>query len=195
MNCDEINKLLNTKNQWIKKLKNKNYGMDNDLEYFIKNISLLTAQSASVRIENRVSKDFELKKISPSIDLGDFIDYKGNYYEFKASILNETNDCLNIVQIRLWQEIQYYLLIAFDIRDLNNFRSYMFILTKQQMIEEMKLVKACAAHGTKKANEFNLNTELRYSLKINQNSDVYKRWLKDYLYCYDNFKDDFLNKL
>ena len=64
-----------------------------------------------------------------------------------------------MVQIRLFHDIDYYLCIAYDLRDLANYKSYAFLLTHDDMVKETKL--ASAAHGTKTVNEKNKNVELR----------------------------------
>ena len=53
------------------------------------------------------------------------------------------------------------------------------------MLNEMKEVNASSAHGTKKALLENKHIELRYSLKISEKDEVFKRWMKNYNVDYD----------
>lgn len=159
---------------------NKEYGFDQNLEEFIKAMSLLKPQSYGKRIENRIIQDLNNKPVSPKEDKGDMVDNNGQFYEIKTSLITETNNALNLVQIRLWQEIDYYFCLAFDLRNLKDIAIHQFMLTKEQMTKEMLLLNATSAHGTKSAIKENKTVELRYSLKIDEKNEVFKRWKKDY---------------
>jgi len=163
---------------------NKDYGLTKDIseKEFIKSVSLLNPQSYGFRIEKRIN--YELKKgerLSASENRGDILLYN-NYIEVKSSIITEINNSLNLVQIRLYQDLDYYLCVAYDLRDIENYTSYIFLLTHDEMVREMGLVSASNAHGTKESLNENKNIELRYSLSINNEDKVFKRWKKEYYY-------------
>lgn len=160
--------------------KDKEYGFDFSMKDFIKSMSIIKPQSYGKRIENKIIKDLDSIAVSSRDDKGDMLSKKGDYYEIKISLLTKTNNNLNMVQIRPWQKIDYYLCIAFDIRDLKNFKTFAFLLKKEDMLNEMKEVNASSAHGTKKALLENKHIELRYSLKISEKDEVFKRWMKNY---------------
>lgn len=163
---------------------NKEWGFDTPWEFFILGISFLNAQSYGSRIQNRFIKHFNFKKVKSKDNNGDLINNQNQSFEFKASILTQTNTYLNLVQLRPWQDVSYYC-FAFDIRN-QQFKGYLFELTKQEMIDEMKKIKATSAHGTQYALKDNLNIEFRMSLKIsneeldNSNSHI-NRWISKYL--------------
>ena len=159
--------------------KNKEFGFNMPLKEFIKHMSLLNPQSYGSRIENRIIRDSQNKKVPSAIGRGDMVSEGGSYYEIKNSIITEANNSLNIVQVRLWQKVDYYLCIAYDLRDLENFKSYIFLLTHEEMKEQCKY-QANAAHGTGKANKNNENVEMRFSIPIDESNKVFQYWMKNF---------------
>ena len=168
-------------NQYIKllnEMKDKSFG-GNLSEYdFIRSMVLLNPQSYGNRIEKRLIEKFKGVPVSSKIDKGDMIVNK-LYYEIKTSILFNNNNNLNLVQLRLWQDIDFYLCVVYDLRN-GKFEQYTFLLSKSEMIKESQLCNMSSAHGTKKANKANLNIELRYSLVFKENNPVLVRWLEKY---------------
>jgi hypothetical protein len=82
---------------------------------------------------------------------------------------------LNFVQIRPWQNIAGYTGIALDItKEVTDVQVYM--LPKFKMLQELEIMKATAAHGTKGANVSNNNVELRFSLRIDDKDPNWIRW-------------------
>jgi hypothetical protein len=158
---------------------NKRWGFDLPWPVFVSGISLLTPQAYGVRIQNRFIEDFGLNYISIKNDAGDARDRLSGNCEVKSSILNESNQLLNIVQIRLFHDVQYYVVMAFDLRD-NQYTPYLFVLTKQDMINECAVLGAGSAHGTVTANAHNLNVERRVSLVVDRHDVHFSRWLSQY---------------
>lgn len=174
---------------------NKDYGTEKSFpeKEFIKNLSILNPQSYGSRIERRVKNKLgeACKKIKSSENRGDLY-FEDKFIEVKSSIITKQNNFLNLVQIRLYQDLDYYLCCAFDLRELNDYKSYLFLLTHDEMIEEMKKVSSTNAHGTLESLENNENIELRYSLLIDETNDVFKRWTNKYKK--DNY-DDIIKKI
>jgi hypothetical protein len=158
----------------------KRFGFNYTFDNFIKTMSLLTPQAYGTRLESYIIEKFGLKRISSTKGLGDFEDTFCNKYELKISLLTETNENLNLVQIRTWQDVQGYLCIAIDTRE-TPIKLYAFQLTKQQMIDELSIMNATSAHGTKKANTSNQNVELRTSILIKDGDKNFCRWKNKYL--------------
>jgi hypothetical protein len=155
------------------------YGFKDDFDTFISKMLCLNPQSYGSRIQKYLISRFGLTGVSASKDLGDFTDQFGEYWELKVSLVTPTNLCLNLVQIRPWQEIQGYYCIAIDTR-ISPFTEHTFCLTKSQMEEECILMNATAAHGTKTVTAKNNKTELRLSIKIDDNDKSFLRWCKKY---------------
>jgi len=164
---DEINEI---QNQDLMNLNEKN---------FIKKVSLLSPQSYGNKIEKWINKQLKTKMVLASKNRGD-LSSNGKYIEVKSSIITKTNPFLNMVQIRLYQDLDYYLCCAFDVRDIRNYKSYYFLLTHDDMEEEMKVLTSTPAHGTKDSLKDHNNIELRYSLLIDENSKIFKRWMSKY---------------
>lgn len=189
-------KLLNNQKKTRQKIRkilfeNPKYGFDKGLEYMTKlydgNIS---AQQYGLKYENFVLEKFKAEKVKQTDGKGD-IKFNNKYIEIKASILNDSNNGLNLVQLRLYQEIDFYLFIACDYRKTEPIIHY-FFLTKEELTNELKECKATNAHGTKKANELNINKELRMTLKIDNKNEHFNRWKLKYNY---NSLEDILKRL
>ena len=157
---------------------NPTYGFDDDFDAFITKLLFLTPQSYGARLQYFLIKRFGLSdKLSK--DSGDFVDQFGQPHELKASIITPTNNCLNLVQIRPWQDVDYYC-VAIDTR-VSPYQEYVFVLSKSQMLEELRLNGATSAHGTALANKNNANIELRMAIEILPGKAVFERWKKQYL--------------
>ena len=157
----------------------KRFGFDFPFSSFIYSMSILTPQMYGARLESYIIEKFKLNRVSAKDGLGDFQDTLCKKSELKISIITVTNNCLNMVQIRPWQDINGYLMIAIDTRSIP-VKLYAFNLSKQQLLDELGILNASSAHGTKKANVSNGNIELRMSLKIDNNDANFLRWMSKY---------------
>lgn len=139
---------------------------------FYKITSLLTPQSRSPLWQNYFIEKNGFDKLKSKENKGDCVK-NGICYEYKASGFNEGSG-LHVIQIRLWQDCDY--IIQFIEKD----KVYTFILTKEEMKEEIQKCGSTSAHGTKEANESNENVELRLST-IRKGDKNWNRWVKKYL--------------
>jgi hypothetical protein len=161
--------------------KSPRYAFNLSDKEFIKSMTLLTPQSYGPRIQKRIAEKLGFSTIRSKDDCGDLCDNStGKKYEVKCSILTPTNSCVNLVQLRLWQPVDYYLCIAYDIRDIRNFKTYVFVLTHDEMKAECKQCRASSAHGTATANVNNKNIELRMSFLVDSSNSIFARWLEKY---------------
>lgn len=151
------------------------YKVIDDAEKFFDVISLTTTQSKAPAAEKFIAKKLGWTKIPAKENKGDFYNEKNNkYIELKMSFTNLQNS-LNLRQVRLWQPIDYYLCIFIDEI---TFKNYLFMLTHEEMSELIQKYGS-ATHGTKTANESNINIEYSYSLNLN-NEDLLKEWQEKY---------------
>ena len=147
-------------------------------QLFYFSTAMLTAQQKAPLGENFLRNKLHMQKVSPSENRGDAVDCNHKYYEFKNSFTNKGQD-LNVRQIRLWQDIDYYYCIYINEEDLD--KSLFFVLTKEQMIEEVALCGSYT-HGTIIANVDNKNKEYSITIPIyNDNNIKTKRWKERYL--------------
>lgn len=161
----------------------KKWGFDKNWEDFMSGMSFLNPQSYGFRIENRLRNQLDAIRNSVNTNNGDFKDQKGVNYECKTSVLLKSDSKVNLVQIRPWQNADYYC-VFFDMRN-NGFTPYCFKLTAEEMKEELSLTGATPAHGTYSANRANKNIEYRFSFGINSDDKVFNRWLEKYLIEFD----------
>lgn len=137
--------------------------------------SVLNAQRKAPLIERFVYSRLSLEKISASENCGDAVNRSSNTkYELKISTTNYS-ECINVRQIRLWQDVDYYLVAYIDELDVSS--SYVFLLTHAEMEKEVN-DHGSATHGTASANKRNDNIE--YSLTIKIGSQMFHEWLTKY---------------
>lgn len=146
----------------------------NEPEVFFTVISVGTAQAKAPEAEKFIARKMGWTKISPSLNKGDFETSENNYIELKNSFSNKAG-CLNLRQIRLWQEVDYYLCVYIDETSIAN--SVVLLLTHEQMEEEVAAYGS-ATHGTAFANANNQNIE--YSITIKVDSPMMAQWIEKY---------------
>jgi hypothetical protein len=122
-------------------------------------------------IEDKMRRLFSWKKVKASEAKGDYIDKDGKYFELKCSSTNDFN-LINLLQIRPWQEVDYYRVIYFDLDEPRKSKSY--ILSKNEMIAEIEKYGA-ATHGTKNTNKS--NGKIEYSIHL----PIENEWDKQFL--------------
>ncbi len=185
----ELNNFLNIFFELKTNSKDPRYGFDDNWNTFIKKVLALSPKSYGTKIQNRIMEKNNLESVKASEDKGDFkIDNK--YFEIKCSLITVTNTNANITGIRPWQDINGYYIFIIDARDYKNITTYSFKLSKVEMGEELKALNACPINGTKKANEGNTKSALRFGFSLD--SENFKRWCKDYLFT---TKDDIIKEL
>lgn len=147
---------------------------DEDDFFFL--MSFFNAQAKATEIEKFLIKKLKCKKINASLDRGDCLSSNKKYIELKTSTTNKKN-FLNIRQIRLYQDIDYYICSFINERNLD--RSAYYLLTKEEMLDE---VEKCGSytHGTKQATDLNVNKEYSISFPIYSESNITDRWNKNY---------------
>lgn len=138
----------------------------------------LTAQAKAPLGEKFLCNLLGYTRVSSREDCGDAVDKNGNFYEFKNSFTNQQQN-LNIRQIRLWQDVDYYYCFYINEEELE--KSVFFVLTKEEMIEEVALCGGYT-HGTVAANAVNEHNEYSITIPIyNDNNEKTKRWKEKYL--------------
>ncbi|MDR3227083.1 MAG: hypothetical protein LBT56_05370, partial [Prevotellaceae bacterium] len=136
--------------------------IENGKDFFTA-IAFLNAQSKSSKIEQFIRKKLEHNTVKTK-DRGDG-EKDRKFYEYKISTTNKDKQ-INALQIRLWQEVDYYLLGYIDEQQFENSRLY--LLPHDEMKKQCKLFNS-ATHGTEKANESNKTVEM--SLRVKMKND------------------------
>lgn len=152
----------------------------------LESLNYLIPQSWGTKIQNWLCNKLNFSNVNSGINKGDLFDKENNlYYELKTSMLNDFKDGLNfnVKNIRIWQDIDFYLCLFIDVRDVENIKPMLFILSKQEMINEMKILKANSTNGTKEANKENVFIDKSFSIKVN--SENFKRWKNNYFYDFE----------
>lgn len=168
---------------------NKRYGFSDPFGIFLRKMYFLNPQGYGARVQNYFSEKFGFKTVPAKANKGDFKDANENHFEFKFSFADGATPCLNLVQIRLFQEIEGYYCVASDVKEL--FKTYVFQLSKEQMTAECSDMNASSAHGTKEALVNNSTRELRLTIPINGTNEHFERWRRLYA---DPSKEAALNR-
>lgn len=164
----------------------KNTGIDMNQDFYkIKNGELyymltasFSAQKKAPLGEKRLCYLLGYERVPSSQNRGDAVDNNGYYYEFKNSFTNEKHN-LNLRQIRLWQEVDFYYCFYINEEDINN--SVFFVLTKKEMEEEVRLFGSYT-HGTADVNAQNNLNEYSITVPVYDDSkSITKRWKEKYL--------------
>ena len=128
---------------------------------------LFSPQKRTGFLEDKMRSIFSWRKVKATENKGDYIDCDGKYFELKCSSTNDSNT-INILQIRPWQDVDYYRIVYFDLDDSSKSKSY--ILTKSDMLSEIEK-NGNAIHGTKDANKSNNKIEYAIHLPIENEWD------------------------
>lgn len=151
-----------------------------DAFFFYTAISSQNVQSKAPLSEKFIANKMDWKRVKASEGRGDFLDSSENgygYIELKNSFTNK-EEKLNLRQIRLWQDVDYYLCIYIDEENLEN--SSVFLLTKEQMTKEVENMGGYT-HGTVEANKDNKNKEYSITLPVKKEKNEHTvRWNNEY---------------
>lgn len=133
----------------------------------------LSAQAKAPMCEKFLCNKLNLIQIPSSKDCGDATDASGTIYEFKNSFTNQAQN-LNIRQIRLWQNIDFYYCIYINELDLD--KSVFYVLNKDQMAAEVSLCGSYT-HGVSEINKQNKYQEYSITIPVySKRSSLTKRW-------------------
>ena len=150
---------------------------------FCTRLSMLSSQKASNIVQTKFIKEFGLDVVPSKIDRGD-AKKNDTYFEYKYSYVKTDKDKLDILQIRLYQNIQYYVVSLFDIITFPA-THVLFLLTHDEMLNECNLLGG-TTHGTKAATKNNQNKE--YSIHLHSSDNNFKRWIDTYSILEGNLK-------
>lgn len=147
-----------------------------DSKTYFRLLMVLSPQKRTSYIEKRLRLTFGWLTVDAKKERGDYIDPENKYFELKTSCPNSNNKIL-MGQVRIWQPVDYYLILYIDCYDLNN--SQAFILDKDEMIEEA-LLHGTESHKTKASSEGDRRRELTLSINANKSSSDNMEWTKKY---------------
>lgn len=154
------------------------YGFDKPIDEFFLLCKTGNPQSYGLRAEKYFALTMGYEVIPSSLDLGDFYNLEGEAVEFKCSFLSETQKKINIKQVRIWQDLQYYYIFSVDFTDYENIIYKCYKLSAEVMngyIE--KYGRPC--HSTKSNNDENEKVEMGFSFHIG--SKLYHEFEEKYL--------------
>lgn len=121
----------------------------------------LSSGARGMHIETKILSDLKLKRTDRKKLAGDFKS-NGNNFEIKTSYLNTDSKQFNVVHIRPWHNIDYYIICLIDCDE--NFKQDFYVVPKNIVNVELG---ATYMNGTREDNEQNTNSELRTSFKKN----------------------------
>ena len=155
----------------------KEFGFELKIKHFLKLMFVhFTSQSYGARIENRLSKEYNLTKVPSSKDKGDATTSNGKSVEIKISFKNSSNN-FSFVQIRPHQQCDLYLLQAINPDE--DFRQYSFLITSDNIGEVLEYFDASNCHGVANNRIDRTHDELRFS--VEHKSVKWKHLVKKFL--------------
>ena len=172
----EVVKLLNEKNAIkIPRLSAEElfqYDEEVQMKYAV---TEMKSQQYGKFFENKFIKKHNLEKNNSKHGKGDF-NFGGCNFEYKVSVLNETNKAINIVQIRPQEEIHYYIIQVVNAIEFSQIKfENTFFLTQDQIIKELKKTNNNSAHGNKERNKI-----FEYRMSIKYKTPEYDFWNENY---------------
>lgn len=156
---------------------NKQFGFNLAPQQFFLRIRQLKTQIYGLRVQGYFAYHLDFDITPSSWDCGDFKNHLGHDIEFKCSFLDSESQSINVKQIRLWQDLDYYYIMSIDYRDYKNIKYQLFELTKEEMIRECQLMNALPVANTKE----NHTEKSSLGFTIKEDTDNYKRWQDNYL--------------
>jgi len=152
----------------------KNWGLDLSLEDLaLISATFPSAQQYGPKFERWINNYLGWENVKSSLGRGDSkIPGKEIYIEQKWNIRTDVGP--GGLQHRFWQDIQYYLYGHVDDSDSDNIVVDIYLLTKEQVLDEAEILGAVPTHGTKNANILNENIE--YSMSVKYASEHHNRW-------------------
>lgn len=153
------------------KQKNGNYRWND----FVKaSVYFTSAQSYGTTIESLYLKKTGLEKVKASEERGDGYDRtRGVNIEVKFTVISYPDNRMNLVQIRPHHNIQEYHVLTYD---KEKEVTELYILTKEEMAEELLLTGEGLAHGTAKNKQAYSHPE--YAIRFQVGSTTHNRWQK-----------------
>jgi hypothetical protein len=130
------------------------------------------AQSYGSKVESVYRRKNNFDKVSPALEKGDALDTERNaYIEIKFTVVANPSYQYDIVQIRPHHSVSEYHVVTYDKdKDLTE----LYVLSKSDMAQELKLTGYQLAHGTESSKSSLKNPE--YAIRFRQGSDIHKRW-------------------
>lgn len=149
---------------------------DLDFKTLSRLLMVLNPQKRTAIIEKRLKLHFGWVTVDPKADKGDYIDSDNKFFELKTSCPNSSNKIM-IRQVRIWQPVNYYLILYIDCYNLEN--SQAFTLTKEEMeVEACK--RGSGSHKTKAASAGDKKRELSFTIDVSKDSPENKEWTELY---------------
>lgn len=170
----------------------KQYGFDLEADKFFLRVRPLKTQIYGLRVQCYFAYHMDFTITPSSLDTGDFRTKANHDIEFKCSFLDEESNSINVKQIRNWQDLDYYYIFTVDYKNYSSIEYKCYELSKEQMIEECKIMNAKPVANVKDKN----NTEhasLGFSIQVG--SEHFKRWEKKYLNKKFDIKKIVINSL
>lgn len=138
----------------------------------------VSAQQKAPKIEKFIARKMGWEIVPSSEDRGDFVTPEGKYIESKISTNNQAQQA-NMKQLRMWQNVDYYLCGYIDQSDLS--KSVIYFLTKEQMLEQVERYGS-VMHGTSSAVKENKNVEMAIAIKVySTRSERSKLWNSNFV--------------
>ncbi len=173
--ADGINPVLGKEVKALLKRLGKRVNGDYEWNDFVKAaVHYTAAQSYGTTVESLYLKKTGLEKVKASDERGDAYDRKRDVnIEIKFTVMSYPDYRMNIVQIRPHHNIQEYHIITYN---KETEATELYVLSKDEMAEELVLTGEGLAHGTTKTKDAYSHPE--HAIRFSMGSDIHTRWQK-----------------
>jgi hypothetical protein len=181
--------LIEEKVRYKKKYGKKGWGIDFPLiDFACASAAYASPQQYGPRWQKYMQHQCGWKEVKAELDRGDSLIEKLNLYiEIKATHCYDTKYGPGGLQVRPWQNVNYYLYPWVDAYEpTKNFNVKFYLLTKEENDKELEFFGSIT-HGTKSANAVNQNLE--YTMRVPKNSKGHKRWDDSYSVEFEELKN------
>jgi hypothetical protein len=197
-NSNNIESLFEINKQLIAS-KSKKYPVDfssKSFEYIVNFLLSKGPQSYGKKFESILANWMNFQEVNSRYGIGD-LERNNSFFEVKFSMLTGDQKQFNFNQIRNWEDTSGYILIGLDlreyysspVRDINNAKFYIFLLTKSEMSYELQSVGQ-NSHGNAEINKENKHVSKSIKLKCDSSNDTFRYFFKKYLVSEELFFDN-----
>lgn len=118
-----------------------------------------------------------MERVSSHDEMGDRKNANSSF-QFKVTIIDAHKTKAMFNRISIWQDTPNYWCVI--VNKPSRYAPRFYVLTKKQMTEELKILRAIPTNGTKKSNRFNKRNHMSISFECDKNNRHFIRWEKSY---------------
>jgi hypothetical protein len=187
VSSDELKQIIVAKEKLLHNRKFHRAGlMELPYEEFMMTADILGVNGAI--IEAYINRN--ALRIDPTLENGDR-EENGIRFQFKVSFIDSYRPYAGFRRIQKWHTVDQYRFVI--VNKSSYYIPRFYVLSKDQLIEELSLLCATPTNGTKKSNMLNRRRHLSIELTCQKNNEDFIRW--ENRYRRKDMEKEFLNRV